>query len=699
MSDTTLPTAVRRREFLKILGVTGAGAATVGCGPSEAGRLIPYLVHPDQTVPGVSTYFATTCRECAAACGVVAETRDGRAIKLEGNPEHPLNRGALCARGQAALHGRYNPDRYNGPRVRRDGRLVETTWEEAVQLFRQRVDEARSSGRGGDAVFLNRHESGSFPFFLDQWLSAMGLAPHLAVDPVMDHAVIAANREAYGVAWPSLSFADARLIVSIGADFLDAWGASVPQQLDFAEARAKMAGAPRLVYIGARRSLTGLNADEWIPARSGSELVVANALLAAVRGGGRADMSVAASAADVPVEALQRLGTELAAARPSLVLSGVTTVEAREVARVVNAINQASGGVGTTIRPAMSVGACESAGTIAEMSGALERMRSGRVPLLMLRGVNPMFTMPRSAQVAEALARVPFKVAFSSYPDETAELCDLVLPDHHPLESWGDAQAAPNVVSLQQPAMDPVFRTRATADVLLEVAAAAPDRSWLIRRFPGGAGALRTALARGITSGSTPRVAPRTPAPPDATAVPAPVEGDGDFIFVVYPSAVLGADGANKPWLQELPDPVTKICWQSWIEMHPETGARLDIQPGDVIEVQGTGGTVRAPAYLYPGIRRDTVAMAFGRGHTAYGRFAKDVGANPLDALSPGFDRAGMAAWSGSRVRVTKAGEYTQLVTTDGAARQHGRGIARPLAVPELGGAAGAAAGAQRAAD
>jgi len=307
--------------------------------------------------------------------------------------------------------------------------------------------------------------------------------------------------------------------------------------------------------------------------------------------------------------------------------------------------------------------------------------------------VNPVFTMPKSAQVAEALGRVPFKVAFTSYPDETAELCDLVLPDHHPLESWGDAQVLPNVVSLQQPAMDPVFRTRATADVLLEVAMAgtppAPGRpvdyrSWLIGRFPGGAAAFATALATGLTSGTTPRVTPRAPRP-EAAPTPAPVEGEGDFAFIVYPSPVLGADGANKPWLQELPDPVSKICWQSWVEIHPESAARMDIQPGDVVEVQGPGGTVRAPAYLYPGLQRETVAMAFGRGHTAYGRFAKDVGANPLDALSPGFDRAGMAAWSGSRVRVRKAGDYVQLVTTEGSARQHDRGIGRALAVNELG--------------
>src|ERR671914_1849236 len=135
MSETNEPTGVRRREFLKILGVTGAGAATAACGPSEAGRLIPYLVSPDQTVPGVSTYYATTCRECAAGCGVIAETRDGRTIKLEGNPEHPLNHGALCARGQSALQGLYNPDRFRGPMIRQGARLVPTNWDTAIRTL------------------------------------------------------------------------------------------------------------------------------------------------------------------------------------------------------------------------------------------------------------------------------------------------------------------------------------------------------------------------------------------------------------------------------------------------------------------------------------------------------------------------------------------------------------------------------------
>ncbi len=131
------PAGVKRREFLKILGAGTAATATVGCGSPHVKNLVPYLVSPDDTVPGVSTYFASTCRECAAACGVLIETRDGRVIKLEGNPAHPLSRGALCARGQAAPQGLYNPDRYRQPMMRRGTALQPVTWDEALKALGQ----------------------------------------------------------------------------------------------------------------------------------------------------------------------------------------------------------------------------------------------------------------------------------------------------------------------------------------------------------------------------------------------------------------------------------------------------------------------------------------------------------------------------------------------------------------------------------
>ncbi|MEJ7810451.1 MAG: molybdopterin-dependent oxidoreductase [Gemmatimonadaceae bacterium] len=705
-----------RREFLKILGATGAATAAIGCGSDRVERLIPYLNHPDQTVPGVSDYYATVCRECATGCGVIAETRDGRAIKLEGNPEHPINRGALCARGQSALQGLYNPDRYRGPMMRGSGGLQPITWDQAVATLVRRLGEAGSAGRAGQAVFINGPDAGSFGLFLDEWLAGYGMPPHLSYDALADSSVLEANRQAYGVAWPGLRFSDARLIVSFGADFLDGWGAAVPQQLDFADARAKVEGAPRVIYIGPRRSLTGLNADEWIACRPGSELAIANAL-AATAG---TSLEQAAQASGVPAETLGRLAAELAATRPSLVLSGVTTANATEVALAVAAINRAAGNVGVTIRPDEALVAYDGLSPAADVAAAIGRMNAGQVPVLMVRNANPAFTLPRSAGFTEALAKVPFKVSFSSYPDATTELCDLVLPDHHPLESWGDSQATAAVIGLQQPAMDPVFATRATADVLIAVARGNPSsasrypagdyRSWLVSRFPGGASALATALQKGVATGSVARRAVPARAAA-ATAAPAPIETQqGDFFLVVYPSAVLGdGSGANKPWLQELPDPVSKIAWQTWVEVHPSTAReRLRVEAGDLVTIEGPGGRrITAPVYPYMGIRPDTVAVMFGRGQRSargdadpvairgypegtvlegYGRFARNVGVNPLDVMPATFDpRSGAFAWTSVKVRVTKAAGHQALVTTEGSARQHDRGIGRALVMTPAG--------------
>ena len=200
MSTEQKSAGVPRRDFLKVVGAAGATTAMIGCGTEKVEKLVPYLVSPDNTVPGVSTHYATTVHECTAGCGVIAETRDGRVVKLEGNPAHPVNRGALCARCQSALQGLYNPDRFRTPMIRQGSGLVPTTWENAITVFTQRLGQARA--QAANAVFINRHESGSFPAFLDQWLGAMGMPPHVSYDAEQDAAAAAAHRAAYGVSWP-----------------------------------------------------------------------------------------------------------------------------------------------------------------------------------------------------------------------------------------------------------------------------------------------------------------------------------------------------------------------------------------------------------------------------------------------------------------------------------------------------------------
>src|SRR5688572_742518 len=390
-------TVVKRREFLKVLGSTGAAATAVGCSMERVEQLIPYVVSPDHTVPGVSTNYATICRECAAACGVIAEVRDGRAIKLEGNPDHPVNRGALCARGQAALQGLYNPDRYRGPMIRRDNRLQPATWDEALARVRQGLDEARAANAASGVRFVSQHENGSFPGFVDQWMAAGGFGAHIAFDAEADLAARAANQAEYGSAWPALDFTAAHLIVSIGADFLDGWGSSVAHQLSFADARAKLGDAPRFVYIGARRSLTGLNADEWLACRPGSELAIANALLGAVGGGGNTTIAAAATASGVAEALLQRVADELRNAKPSLVLGGVSTPDAHLVAQAAARINKAAGNVGTTVKPEEGLAGIGGAAGAQAMAALAADMNGGGVRVLFIRGANPVHTLPKAA--------------------------------------------------------------------------------------------------------------------------------------------------------------------------------------------------------------------------------------------------------------------------------------------------------------
>jgi molybdopterin-containing oxidoreductase family iron-sulfur binding subunit len=694
MTASNVKEGVKRRDFLKVLGAgTAAGAAA--CAGDQPEKILPYLISPDHTVPGVSTYYATTCRECAAGCGIIVETRDGRAIKAEGNPDHPVNRGALCARGQAALQGLYNPDRYRGPMIRDGGALKPATWDQALALLSTRIGEAKSRGTAGNAVFINQHEAGSFPAFLDQWLNAFGMPAHISYDAEAAHGTIAANREAYGVAWPSLDFGATRLVVSFGADFLDGWGSSVSQQLAWADARAKLGDAPRAVYIGPRRSLTGLNADQWIAARPGSELSIARAILGALGQGAGVSFDGAATESDVPVAVIQNLAAALrTAGSNALVIAGTTGPDAKAVALAAAAINKALGAVGTTIKPSEPMLGLERLNTSAQARDAIERMFAGTVPILFVRGANIAYTAARSGGVAEAIAKVPFKVAFTSYPDETAELCDLILPDHHSLESWGDAETVRGTLSLQQPAMDPVFDTRPTADVLISVAKRDPNaaarfgmvdyRSWIASRI-GGNAALTSALPKGMIAGSA--LSSGSGASETASQVVANVQaggigGAGDFVLQVYFSPALGdGRGANKPWLQELPDPVTKVLWQSVIELHPDAARRLGVHQGDHVTVKTAAGEVTAPVYLYIGLRPDTVAVATGRGHTAYGRYARDCGVDAFTLLGAAEDDAGGRALTITKATVTKAAAASRIVTTEGSARQHDRGIARALSV------------------
>ncbi len=713
----------RRRDFLKLVGVGLAGAAA-GCGPEPANKLIPYLIAPQDILPGVPYWYASTCRECPAGCGTLVKTREGRAIKIEGNPDHPINHGGLCARGQASLQGFYDPDRITGPMARDGGGWKRLTWDEGLKRAAQALQQARTGGKS--IALLSGHSPGSFESLARQWAKSAG-GSYLAFEPFHPHAQREANRRTFGVAAiPQVDIARANVLISFGADFLETWGSPVAQARGFAAMRARPEGM--FVMVEPRLSMTGANADEWMAIRPGTEVALALGMAHVILSEGLAanvaelaDLVAAYTPetvekrTDVPAASVTRLARAFAAAKPGLALAGGIASQSEQavaMAAAANLLNYIAGNVGQTVRFDRTLND-DAVATFKDLQGLADTMDRGGIGALVVHEANPAYATPAWSGFTTAAAKVPFKLSLSNVMDETTALCDLVLPSSHALESLGDSFAVRGVYSLIQPTMQrlPMFDTRPVGDTLIALASAAGfgsgmAASWrshlesvwrpLHARFgqgrPWEVFWSETLRRGGVWEDVAPLAVRWTGAPAFANAE---LRGGGDYALVLAPSpALYDGRGANKPWLQELPDPTTKVVWGSWVELHPETAAKLGVQNGDVLRVETEAGSVEAPAYVYGGIRKDVISIPLGQGHTAYGRFAKDTGVHALALLSPAQDAAsGSVAYLSTRAKVLNTGRSGALAMTQRDKRQADREVAQIIPVSALMAGGGASHG------
>ena len=713
-------TGTSRRDFLKILGISGAGAATAACTPPETtDKLLPQLVQEKDVEPGENvTYSTVLARGGPEPLGLHAWVRDGRTINVQGNPDFPTNGERVSALGLSALQDLYDPDRFRGPRRRSGGELAEASWEDALTAASEAVG-------SGSAVLLTGPASGTRGRFLREWAEATGVE-HLAWEPLHHEVQREASRRVFGRAEiPDYALERSDRIVSFGADFLGTWLAPVELAGRFARAREVDEGRyAELTFVGPRLSVTGTSADEWIRARSGTEGLVALAaarLVAEARGGAAArqvrELLVpftpdrVAERSGVPAERIRALAESLAAAERPVALPpgpegrGPAATDAHVA---VALLNQVAGAVGETVR----FGAGPLRGrpaTLEALADLAERLRSGEVSTLLVADADPVYSVPASVGFGEAVENATV-IALDGHPTDTAARADWVLPVHHELESWGDAEVRPGVWALAQPTMRPVFDTRPLEDVLMRLASAGGvdpvdafgadawsaylQDAWREKHDSVGApGSFEdwweAALKRGGWWGAAPDPAG---APGLASGVAGHdfdfPDGGGDgegFALVPFPTPQLyDGRGANRGWMQELPDPVSKIVWNSWVEMHPETAEPLGLEDGDVVELRSEAGTVRAPVKLYRGVRPDTVAVPMGQGHEAYGRNAEGRGVNVLDLLPARTEgRTGALALAGTTVRVTATGERERLVDAQGSDTDLGRDVAKMLGLGE----------------
>lgn len=711
-------TKISRRNFLKVSAAGTATAIMAGC-TQDTERWValePYVRAPEEQLAGIPNWYASTCRMCPAGCGIIVRVMNGRAVKIEGNPEHPVNRGKLCARGQAGLQLLYNPDRVTGA-VKQDERgsrdFDAIPWNEAINTLFETVDAAGSDV----AIWTGATTSGHLYNLFDRFAGAIGAEPPLRYDlytGLNGYDVLArANGELFGQpVLPGYDLSRADAIFSFGADFLGTWLSSTGFGVEFGNFRSQPFGKRGyLVQFEPKMSITGAKADKWVPVQPGAEALVAQAIAYLIAGegfgaaerverarqfAGEVDVDAVAAACEMAVEDLVTLArvfgeAEHPVAIPGGVLAGQSNSHAAVMA--VQALNVIAGTInqpgGMAVMPALPVAELRSpaASTFADVQALIGRMNAGDVKVLLVHGANPVFDLPQGSGIEDALANVETIVSFNPLVDETAVYADYILPDRVYLEGWGYEVASPGfggvpVVSSQQPVVGPLYDVRATGDVLLTVArgipAAAAALPWsdevayikeLITRLGKGANGGDDAEVQWARfqqhGGWWPEAAPEAETIDAALSAPLAVgeavfQGDaGEFPFFLHPyvSVLLGDGmGANIPWLQGAPDPLTTVSWQTWVEINPKTADELGLEDGDVVNIESPHGAIKALAYRFPAIRPDTVAIPFGRGHSDLGRYAKDRGSHPLRLIGADMDETGNSlAWSGVRVKLSKA--------------------------------------------
>ena len=749
-----LTETVGRRTFLRVIGGAAPAVAAAACSPVAPELIIPYVIPAEDVVPGVATWYASVCGECPAGCGTVVRTREGRAVKVEGNPEHPINQGALCVRGQSALQGLYNPDRLRGPQQRRvtneasgQSVLESTDWEQAQQQLVERIQAVIASGGPGRVAVVTPLLTGTLDALVETWAAAIG-ARRVRYEPLAYEAIRAANRTTFGRdAFPHYEFSRPDLLISFGADFQETWLSTVGHSRDHAEARRLRGNQEaRFVQVESRLSLTGANADRWLAVEPGTEGLVAAAMVHAIVAEDRVLVAAppdgmqtqiaalvdsyspeqVAEQAGIPAEEIRALARDFSdpATGPGRTLAiggGVASSgpDATNAQIAINLLNYVAGNIGSTVvfGPDTSWSHASSYRDMVELT---ESMRSGDIDVVLLHDVNPVHTMPASVDFAGALAQVPFVASTSSFPDETTMRASVVLPAHTPLESWGDSVPRAGIRGLFQPTMKPLFDTKHFGDVLLEtgrslgdnVAAAFPRRGDFFDYLQDTWETLQPAENTG--DGGSEEAADfedfwaecqrrggffRTVDPVTVEIQPQLFEtdlaigatgGDRALALLVYPSLhFYDGRGANRPWLQEIPDPLMKTTWSSWVEMSSETAGALGAEEGQLIRLESDHGSVDVSLLLNDHVANGVAAMPLGQGHTEYGRYAAGRGVNPITLLDGEPEpNSGGRRWFGARVDATPLDVIRRIPRLQTEFDQQDRELARAVSLSDL--AAGA---------
>ncbi|MEN8810657.1 MAG: TAT-variant-translocated molybdopterin oxidoreductase, partial [Flavobacteriales bacterium] len=615
--------STNRRDFLKFMGFSVAAATLAAC-ESPVVKSIPYVNKPEDITPGVANWYSSTYWDGNDYASILVKTREGRPIFIKGNKSFGINKGATTPRIIGSVLSLYNGARLQMPMAA--GKKA--TWSTVDNSIKKQLAEISAKG-GKVRIMTNSTLSPSTDAILNEFVSSLEGADAKIVtyDPISYSGITKANQASFGRAVvPTYHFDKAKVIVSISADFLTNWLLATDYMPDYLSNRNPDNNwMSRHFQFESVMSTTGSNSDVRIPIKPSEEGLVAAALYKHITGSSVLGVTVPQEILDKTKIAAQ----ELKANKGSALVVGGSNCSGTQT--VINAINDALASYGSTIDMANPTNMAK--GNDAEVEGLVKEVEAGKIDALFVYGVNPVYTLPNGAKFAEGLKKLDLSVSFSQYADETATNCQFICPDNHYLESWNDFAPLASHYAVAQPAIRPLYDTAQAQESFLVFAGKASRAGkesrvmydYIKSRFTGdwnmlvhngsmdvNATPVATAAFAGDLSVAGQHIAKKSKSTEDFEVIMYQKNGIGD-----------GQQAAN-PWLQELPDPITKVTWDNYMTMSRADAEKLgcnillgEKSPATVAKIEVNGASLELPVFVLPGQKSGTVGIALGYGRGA----------------------------------------------------------------------------------
>jgi MoCo/4Fe-4S cofactor protein with predicted Tat translocation signal len=675
---------VSRRNFLKLMGASAGLAGLAACTVQPKEEVIPYIKQPEEIVPGKPLYFATAMPRPGGAMGLLVRSNEGRPTKIEGNPDHPASLGATDIYAQAAILQMYDPDRSQAINHMGDIR----SWGDFVTAMTGKASGFSGSGQGKGLRFLTGSvTSPSLAAMMKQVLADMPQAKWHVWEP-------ASGSGAYYATGASAKyrFDLADRVLSLDSDFMSDPATGVRYSRDWAKKRkvgTSSAEMSRMYVAECSATMTGTNADNRIAVRPSQFENFVAALAGAMGAGSSASLSDAKQQ-----EFASAVAKDLMAYKGrSIVIAG--EYQSPYVHALAAKMNEALGNVGQTVFYSESADyyPVDPAASIVDLA---KDMANGEVDtLVILGGVNPVYSAPRDLNFAEALKKVNFIVHHGLYRDETAEKAHWHIPEAHFLEAWSDARAHDGTVSIVQPLIAPLYGGKTAQEVLApftkDPGASAHD---IVKNYwtSGSKSAdVEKTWRRALNDGVVANAGALGAKSPTANAqMTQPMNAQASGIDVIFRPDESIYDGryANLGWLQELPKPITKLTWDNAAYISSDTAKKLGLEAtlefkggnyeADVVYIEIDGRHVEAPVWVVPGHPDDTITLPLG-----YGRWKAGSVGNEL-----GFDanlvRTSKNMWFATGAKVRKTGRRYQLAGTQIHFTMEGREPVRATSFEEF---------------